>query len=289
MAHSPIKDIVTKNPGLQKRHEKREEHHGGSPATFKSPLTIGGVGYGYKPFTMKASGPKYNNSPIHKNFGTSIDRGFGVDNPEMKGIPYASVGSNTESPVKFFGAIKRAVKGVVKKVKGTVDKAIGGAKKHVDKTLGIGGGEKGGAVAPHGDEAHTGGGAVGTGEGEAEGSEPTSIADVQEQFLQAGAGMDRMLPGVSPPPRVPNPFGGGGFSPFGGGGFFSDIRLKENITKTGISPSGIPIYEFNYIGNSARYSGAMAQDLLGTEHVSLHDSGFYVVNYDGIDVDMKTI
>ena len=250
----------------------------------KSPLVIGGVGYGYKPFAMKASGPKYNNSPIHKNFGTSIDRGFGVDNPEMKGIPYASVGGSADSPVKFFKAIGRAVRGVVKKVKGTVDKAIGGAKKHVDQTLVIGGGEKGGAVAPHGDEAHTGGGAVGT--GEAEGSEPTTMQEVQEAHRAAGAGM---LPGVPPPPRVPNPFGGGGFSPFGGGGFFSDIRLKENITKTGVSPSGIPIYEFNYIGNSARYSGAMAQDLLGTEHVSLHDSGFYVVNYDGIDVNMKTI
>ena len=286
MAHSPIKDIVTKDPGLQKRHEKREEHPGGSPATFKSPITIGGVGYGYKPFAMKASGPKYNNSPIHKNFGTSIDRGFGVDNPEMKGIPYASVGGSADSPVKFFKAIGRAVRGVVKKVKGTVDKAIGGAKKHVDQTLGIGGGEKGGAVAPHGDEAHTGGGAVGTGEGEA--VEPAEGLEAAASGV-ANAAKGAMLPGVPAPPRIPNPFGGGGFSPFGGGGFFSDIRLKENITKTGVSPSGIPIYEFNYIGNSARYSGAMAQDLLGTEHVSLHDSGFYVVNYDGIDVDMKTI
>ena len=286
MAHSPIKDIVTKDPGLQKRHEKREEHHGGSPATFKSPLTIGGVGYGYKPFAMKASGPKYNNSPIHKNFGTSIDRGFGVDNPEMKGIPYASVGGSADSPVKFFKAIGRAVRGVVKKVKGTVDKAIGGAKKHVDLTLGLVGGVKGVAVAPHVDEAHTGGGAVGTGEGEA--VEPAEGLEAAASGV-ANAAKGAMLPGVPAPPRIPNPFGGGGFSPFGGGGFFSDIRLKENITKTGVSPSGIPIYEFNYIVNSARYSGAMAQDLLGTEHVSLHDSGFYVVNYDGIDVDMKTI
>ena len=254
----------------------------------KSPLEIGGVGYGYKPFAMKASGPKYNNSPIHKNFGTSIDRGFGVDNPEMKGIPYASVGASSDSPVKFFKAIKRAVKGVVKKVKGTVDKVIGGAKKVLPDPLGIlpgGEGGKGGAVAPHGDEAHTGGGAVGTGEGEA-----VAPAEGLEAAASGVAGAaNKILPGVPAPPRIPNPFGGGGFSPFGGGGFFSDIRLKENITKTGVSPSGIPIYEFNYIGNSARYSGAMAQDLLGTEHVSLHDSGFYVVNYDGIDVDMKTI
>ena len=78
---------------------------------------------------------------------------------------------------------------------------------------------------------------------------------------------------------------GGGF----GGGMFSDASLKENIKRTGKSPSGIPIYEFNYIGDNARYSGAMAQDLLGTNSVSMHKSGFYMVDYDSIDVDMKLL
>jgi hypothetical protein len=80
-------------------------------------------------------------------------------------------------------------------------------------------------------------------------------------------------------------FGGGIF----GGGMWSDIRLKENIKRTGESLSGIPIYEFNYIGGSARYSGAMAQDLLNTNSVSMHESGFYMVDYDSIDVDMKLL
>ena len=80
-------------------------------------------------------------------------------------------------------------------------------------------------------------------------------------------------------------FGGGIF----GGGMWSDIRLKENIKRTGESPSGIPIYEFNYIGDNARYSGAMAQDLLDTNSVSMHESGFYMVDYDSIDVDMKLL
>ena len=42
----------------------------------------------------------------------------------------------------------------------------------------------------------------------------------------------------------------------------SDVRLKENITKVGNSPSGINIYEWNYIGNKQRYRGVMAQEIL---------------------------
>jgi len=69
----------------------------------------------------------------------------------------------------------------------------------------------------------------------------------------------------------------------------SDIRLKENITKTGISKSGIPIYTFNYKNNNQLWSGAMAQDLinLGREDaVAIMDNGYYGVYYDMIDVDM---
>ena len=70
---------------------------------------------------------------------------------------------------------------------------------------------------------------------------------------------------------------------------FSDIRLKENIVKTGISESGIPIYTFNYKGNSKTWSGTMAQDLLelGREDaVKVMDNGYYGVHYNMIDVDM---
>ena len=71
----------------------------------------------------------------------------------------------------------------------------------------------------------------------------------------------------------------------------SDMRLKEKIKRTGTSPSGIPIYEFNYIGDNNRYSGAMAQDLIsmGIDAVSVEDSGYYSVNYNNIDVDMNQI
>ena len=71
----------------------------------------------------------------------------------------------------------------------------------------------------------------------------------------------------------------------------SDVRLKEKIERTGTSPSGIPIYEFNYIGGDNRYSGAMAQDLIemGIDAVAVESSGYYSVNYNNIDVDMNKI
>ena len=75
-----------------------------------------------------------------------------------------------------------------------------------------------------------------------------------------------------------------------GGAALSDIRVKENISQTGISPSGIPIYQFNYKGNDKTYSGTMAQDLIeiGREDaVTITDNGYYAVYYDMIDVNME--
>ena len=69
----------------------------------------------------------------------------------------------------------------------------------------------------------------------------------------------------------------------------SDIRLKENITKTGVSKSGIPIYTFNYKGEDKLWSGTMAQDLLKigkNNAVTIMDNGYYGVYYDMIDVNM---
>ena len=70
---------------------------------------------------------------------------------------------------------------------------------------------------------------------------------------------------------------------------FSDIRLKENITQTGLSKSGIPIYTFNYKNDNQLWSGTMAQDLLemGREDaVTTMSNGYYGVDYSIIDVDM---
>ena len=70
----------------------------------------------------------------------------------------------------------------------------------------------------------------------------------------------------------------------------SDIRLKENINKTGVSKSGIPIYTFNYKGESEKWSGTMAQDLIKMgrkDAVTIANNGYYAVYYDVIDVNME--
>jgi len=78
-----------------------------------------------------------------------------------------------------------------------------------------------------------------------------------------------------------------------GGGLsllMSDVRLKENINKTGVSKSGIPIYTFSYKNDDQVWSGTMAQDLLEIgrdDAVLLMDSGYYAVDYNAIDVDME--
>ena len=76
----------------------------------------------------------------------------------------------------------------------------------------------------------------------------------------------------------------------GGLSLLSDIRLKENINKTGVSKSGIPIYTFSYKGEKEVWSGTMAQDLINMgrkDAVTITDSGYYAVYYDMLDVDMK--
>ena len=72
--------------------------------------------------------------------------------------------------------------------------------------------------------------------------------------------------------------------------FISDIRLKENINKTGVSKSGIPIYTFSYKNDDQVWSGTMAQDLLKIgrdDAVLLMGNGYYAVDYNAIDVDME--
>ena len=75
------------------------------------------------------------------------------------------------------------------------------------------------------------------------------------------------------------------------GAMRSDIRLKENITKVGNSPSGINIYEWNYIGNKQRYRGVMAQEILERhpEAVALQPDGYMSVYYGKIDVNMERV
>ena len=140
-----------------------------------------------------------------------------------------------------------------------------------DAAAGAEAAEGGGEVAPHGPEAHTGGaGPIGKRKG--------GLAGIMAGFRRGGM------------------MGAGGRQGRGMqkkifGGLFSDVRLKENIERTGVSASGIPTYEFNYIGSNNRYSGAMAQDLLEINPgaVTMDSSGYYKVNYNDIDVDMHQI
>jgi hypothetical protein len=70
----------------------------------------------------------------------------------------------------------------------------------------------------------------------------------------------------------------------------SDIRLKDNIIKTGVSKSGIPIYTFSYKNSKDVWSGTMAQDLISMgreDAVIMTDSGYYAVYYDMIDIKME--
>ena len=71
---------------------------------------------------------------------------------------------------------------------------------------------------------------------------------------------------------------------------FSDIRMKEDIKRVGISPDGHKIYEFNYIGNPTRYRGVMANEVAKIDPmaVTIRD-GYLAVYYDKIDVDMEVI
>ena len=70
----------------------------------------------------------------------------------------------------------------------------------------------------------------------------------------------------------------------------SDVRLKENIVKTGVSESGIPIYTFSYKGDNKKWSGTMAQDLISIgrkDAVKKTKNGYYAVDYNLLDINME--
>lgn len=70
----------------------------------------------------------------------------------------------------------------------------------------------------------------------------------------------------------------------------SDLRLKFNVKQYGSSPSGIPLYSWQYLpghgfDSEIVYCGAVAQSLIELgrmDAVSLSKSGYYRVNYDKI-------
>lgn len=85
--------------------------------------------------------------------------------------------------------------------------------------------------------------------------------------------------------------GAGGGSGGSGGGGWSDRRLKRDIRRIGTSPSGLAIYSFRYVWGGPTFVGVMAQDLLESrpEAVIETESGYFMVDYDKIDVKMMTL
>ena len=69
--------------------------------------------------------------------------------------------------------------------------------------------------------------------------------------------------------------------------------MKENIEQVGTSPSGLNIYEWNYLDEpNDRYRGVIAQDLLSNgrqDAVAEMDNGYLGVYYDRIDVNMTRV
>ena len=66
----------------------------------------------------------------------------------------------------------------------------------------------------------------------------------------------------------------------------SDIRLKNNIDKVGVSESGVNIYEFNYNNKEGRYRGVMAQEV---PWASERHDGYLHVDYSKLDVNFERI
>lgn len=77
---------------------------------------------------------------------------------------------------------------------------------------------------------------------------------------------------------------------FGSGGIKSDMRLKDNIIPLGWY-GGFPVYEFNYIDQTDRFIGVMAQDVLMRmpEAVIMEDDGFYAVDYRKLGFPMTRV
>ena len=70
----------------------------------------------------------------------------------------------------------------------------------------------------------------------------------------------------------------------------SDVRLKKNISKVGVSPNGYNIYNFEYI-NQFKYGAGIYQGVMAQEvpHAQITVGDYYHVDYDKLDVTFKNI
>ena len=76
------------------------------------------------------------------------------------------------------------------------------------------------------------------------------------------------------------------------GWFDSDSRLKKNIRRVGKSPSGIPIYEFEY-KNKTRFGKGTFRGVLAEQAprraVKVSSNGYKKVDYGMLDVDFERV
>ena len=135
-----------------------------------------------------------------------------------------------------------------------------------------------------------------------EGAKAAAKTKHQKMSMFAQQAMVKM-PDIAPPPPVMQNVGAAAFTealsigtsllsiPGAGGGplLLSDRKLKENIKKIGESISGLGIYKFNYIGQTQKWIGTMADEVkkIKPEAVFRMKNGFEGVRYDLIDVKMR--
>lgn len=65
---------------------------------------------------------------------------------------------------------------------------------------------------------------------------------------------------------------------------FSDRRLKENIRRVGATDAGLPVYTYNYKGDTTAQMGVMADEAekIAPHAVTTHPNGYKMVNYGEI-------
>lgn len=67
----------------------------------------------------------------------------------------------------------------------------------------------------------------------------------------------------------------------------SDRRVKEDITKVGVSPSGVNVYTFKYKNAEGTYKGVMADEVPWA--ATQAPNGYQMVDYSKVDVDFERI
>lgn len=93
------------------------------------------------------------------------------------------------------------------------------------------------------------------------------------------------VPGVQGEPSKLGEIGGNIISAIGSIAA-SDIRVKENIEKVGVSGSGTNVYRWNYIGHPQRYQGVIAQEV---PWACIDKDGIKYVDYSKVDVDFQEV